>query len=76
MEMQFFVKPGEELTWFEHWKAIRIKWHRGLGFNPEHYRFHDHDKLALMPMLLLISNLNSRLVSKNLKAFIHVLILT
>ena len=46
MEMQFFVKPGEELTWFEHWKAIRIKWHRGLGFNPEHYRFHDHDKLA------------------------------
>ena len=46
MEMQIFVKPGEELTWFEHWKAIRIKWHRGLGFNPEHYRFHDHDKLA------------------------------
>jgi glycyl-tRNA synthetase len=46
MEMQFFVKPGEELTWFEYWKAIRIKWHRALGFNPEHYRFHDHDKLA------------------------------
>ncbi|MFA6126524.1 MAG: glycine--tRNA ligase [Bacteroidales bacterium] len=46
MEMQFFVKPGEELTWFEYWKAIRIKWHRALGYNPEHYRFHDHDKLA------------------------------
>jgi len=46
MEMQFFVKPGEELTWFEYWKDLRIKWHRGLGFNPEHYRFHDHDKLA------------------------------
>jgi len=46
MEMQFFVKPGEELKWFEYWKAIRIQWHRALGFNPEHYRFHDHDKLA------------------------------
>ncbi len=46
MEMQFFVKPGEELSWFEYWKATRIKWHRTLGFNPEHYRFHDHDKLA------------------------------
>ncbi len=46
MEMQFFVKPGEELSWFAYWKEIRIKWHRALGFNPEHYRFHDHDKLA------------------------------
>jgi glycyl-tRNA synthetase len=46
MEMQFFVKPGEELKWFEYWKDLRIKWHRRLGFNPEHYRFHDHDKLA------------------------------
>ena len=46
MEMQFFVKPGEELSWFEHWKSIRINWHRKLGFNPDHYRFHDHDKLA------------------------------
>lgn len=46
MEMQFFVKPGEELKWFEYWKANRIQWHRALGFNPEHYRFHDHDKLA------------------------------
>jgi glycyl-tRNA synthetase len=46
MEMQFFVKPGEELKWFEIWKDIRIKWHRGMGFNPADYRFHDHEKLA------------------------------
>ena len=46
MEMQFFVKPGTELDWFEKWKAIRMKWHKALGFGDHKYRFHDHDKLA------------------------------
>ena len=46
MEMQFFVRPGEEMKWFEHWKQFRMKWHRSLGMGNEKYRFHDHDKLA------------------------------
>ena len=46
MEMQFFVRPGEELKWFEHWKQFRLKWHKALGLGDEKYRFHDHDKLA------------------------------
>ncbi|MEN8202208.1 MAG: glycine--tRNA ligase [Bacteroidota bacterium] len=46
MEMQFFVPPGTELEWFEHWKEFRMRWHRALGFGDENYRFHDHDKLA------------------------------
>ena len=46
MEMQFFVRPGDELRWFDHWRQTRMKWHRALGFGDEHYRFHDHDKLA------------------------------
>ncbi|HBF87729.1 MAG TPA: glycine--tRNA ligase [Bacteroidales bacterium] len=46
MEMQFFVRPGEELKWFEHWKQARLKWHKALGIDAKHYRFHDHDKLA------------------------------
>ncbi|NLZ72294.1 MAG: glycine--tRNA ligase [Bacteroidales bacterium] len=46
MEMQFFVRPGTELEWFEKWKQIRLKWHKSLGFGSENYRFHDHDKLA------------------------------
>ncbi len=46
MEMQFFVPPGTELEWFEHWKEARMKWHRTLGFGDDKYRFHDHDKLA------------------------------
>ena len=46
MEMQFFVRPGEELKWFEYWKAFRMKWHKALGMGDENYRYHDHDKLA------------------------------
>ena len=46
MEMQFFVKPGTELDWFAKWKETRLKWHKALGFGDDHYRYHDHDKLA------------------------------
>lgn len=46
MEMQFFVKPGEELQWFEYWKKTRMAWHKNLGLGDAKYRFHDHDKLA------------------------------
>ena len=46
MEMQFFVRPGEELQWFEYWKEKRMRWHQALGLGNEKYRFHDHDKLA------------------------------
>lgn len=46
MEMQFFVRPGTELKWFEYWKESRMKWHLSLGIDEENYRFHDHEKLA------------------------------
>ncbi|MBM3404495.1 MAG: glycine--tRNA ligase [Bacteroidetes bacterium] len=46
MEMQYFVKPGEELTWYEYWKQQRMKWHLSLGIPKEKYRFHNHEKLA------------------------------
>ena len=46
MEMQFFVRPGEEMKWFSYWKEMRMKWHRALGFGDDNYRFHDHEKLA------------------------------
>ena len=45
-EMQYFVKPGTELQWFEQWKQTRMAWHQALGFGAENYRFHDHEKLA------------------------------
>lgn len=46
MEMQFFVAPGTEIKWYEHWKEFRMRWHQALGFGDKHYRFHDHIKLA------------------------------
>jgi glycyl-tRNA synthetase len=46
MEMQFFVRPGEEKQWYEYWKEDRMKWHKSLGMPDDVYRFHDHDKLA------------------------------
>jgi glycyl-tRNA synthetase len=46
MEMQFFVRPGEEMKWYEYWKETRIKWHKKLGLGDKMYRFHNHIKLA------------------------------
>ena len=46
MEMQFFVKPGEEMQWYEYWKDKRLKWHKALGLGNDNYRYHDHLNLA------------------------------
>ncbi len=46
MEMQFFVRPGTEMDWYQLWKEKRMAWHRSLGFPATAYRFHDHLKLA------------------------------
>jgi len=46
MEMQFFIKPGTQGEWYEHWKETRLKWHLSLGMGAENYRFHNHEKLA------------------------------
>ena len=46
MEMQFFVRPGEELTWYEFWRDTRMKWHQALGLPADKLRFHIHEKLA------------------------------
>lgn len=46
MEMQFFVKPGEEMQWYEFWKEKRMRWHKAIGLGDENYRYHDHLNLA------------------------------
>ena len=46
MEMQFFVRPGTEMEWYNYWKGARMKWHSTLGLGESNYRFHDHLKLA------------------------------
>jgi len=46
MEMQYFIKPGEEAEWFEYWKKTRMNWHQNLGIDAKKFRYHDHEKLA------------------------------
>ena len=46
MEMQFFIRPGDEKQWYESWKQIRMKWHLAIGLPAEKLKFHDHEKLA------------------------------
>ena len=46
MEMQFFIRPGEEEKWYHYWKDVRMKWHSSLNLGDENYRFHDHENLA------------------------------
>jgi len=45
MEMQFFIKPGEEQTWFEYWKEKRMLWHQSVIDDKTKLRYHDHDNL-------------------------------
>ncbi len=42
MEMQFFVKPGTDMEWFERWRDARIDWHKALGLSADRLRFHPH----------------------------------
>ncbi len=42
MEMQYFIKPGEQMKWYEYWKEARMKWHLALGIPEDMLRFHDH----------------------------------
>ncbi len=46
MEMQFFVKPGTEMNWYNYWKEMRMKWHLALGTPSSKLKYHDHDNLA------------------------------
>ncbi|MBK8519827.1 MAG: glycine--tRNA ligase [Chitinophagaceae bacterium] len=46
MEMQFFIRPGTQMEWYNFWSAERKKWHESMGIPAEKLRFHDHVKLA------------------------------
>ena len=46
MEMQFFVKPGSQQTWYETWKKWRWQWHLGNGVPEKRLRWHVHEKPA------------------------------
>ncbi|MBM7415269.1 MULTISPECIES: glycine--tRNA ligase [Nocardiaceae] len=42
MEMEFFVKPGEDEQWHQYWIDYRMKWYTDLGIDPENLRLYEH----------------------------------
>ncbi|MDD5082837.1 MAG: glycine--tRNA ligase [Dehalococcoidales bacterium] len=44
MEIEFFVKPGTDKRWFEHWVNERFNWYLKLGMKKEHLRLRQHAK--------------------------------
>jgi len=48
MEMEFFVKPGEDEKWYEYWKNFRLNWYSKYGVKAEnlHLRPHEKDELS------------------------------
>ncbi len=46
MEMQYFVKPGEQMEAFESWRERRMSWHINNGVRASKLRWHKHEKLA------------------------------
>lgn len=47
MEMQYFVKPGTDMEWFEKWKEMRVQWHLDNGIRRSKLRFHEHGPTEL-----------------------------
>ena len=47
MEMEFFVKPGEDETWHDYWIQERYNWYVNLGIKPENLRLFEHPKEKL-----------------------------
>ncbi len=43
MELEFFCAPGEDLKWYEYWKAQCMGWLHNLGMTAENVRFRDHE---------------------------------
>jgi len=48
MEIEFFVKPGEDEEWHQRWIQDRLEWYRQYGIQPEKLRLREHacDELA------------------------------
>ena len=47
MEMEFFVKPGEDEEWHQRWIDDRLNWYIDLGINKDNLRLYEHPKEKL-----------------------------
>jgi glycyl-tRNA synthetase len=47
MELEFFVKPGEDEEWHEYWIQNRLNWYLDLGINSDNLRLFEHPREKL-----------------------------
>ncbi len=47
MEMEFFVKPGTDEEWHQHWIDARTDWYTDLGISRDNLRLYEHPKEKL-----------------------------
>jgi len=47
MELEFFVKPGEDDKWYDYWVSERMNWYISLGIDKETLRLREHKKEEL-----------------------------
>jgi glycyl-tRNA synthetase len=47
MEMEFFVKPGTDEEWHQHWIDARTDWYTDLGISRTNLRHYEHPKEKL-----------------------------
>jgi glycyl-tRNA synthetase len=47
MEMEFFVKPGEDEEWHQYWIDERMRWYVDLGVAADNLRLYEHPKEKL-----------------------------
>lgn len=46
MEMQYFVKPGDDMAAFKKWQEARWQFYLDLGFREENLQWHKHENLV------------------------------
>ncbi|MCX6794917.1 MAG: glycine--tRNA ligase [Candidatus Falkowbacteria bacterium] len=46
MEMQYFIKPGDDKKYYDEWKEARWQFYLGLGINPDNLKWHKHENLV------------------------------
>jgi glycyl-tRNA synthetase len=47
MELEFFVRPGTDMEWFDYWTKERMSWFVKYGVKDEHLKFRVHEKDSL-----------------------------
>lgn len=60
MELEFFVKPGEDMKWYLHWQKYCMEFLKGLGLSDENLTMREHDSEELSHYSVATSDIEYR----------------